>query len=456
MAALALSISIILYTLLLPSINEMIGKPLPISYITDKTLLVILISIFALVVITGSVYPIFYSIRSSALTGLKGFSSLSNNRLRKVLTIGQLTFTAGLVFFTLTVNNQVSFLRNKDFGFSSNNIVMMSLPKEVSIGNGLTTLTNNLRKDNLIDEVSLINELSYPGSERIGYQLGWIYNNDNKIEANFNVYEVDSLFTKLLEMNFLAGSSFVSQSNEKFKEAIVNNAFVKMAGFDVPASIVGETIHAFDDKIKIVGVVSDFNYQDFQQTVKPLIMIPINLSSDGNKKLLFKLKNPNDLETIENQYLKLLSQSSFEYTFLDDRVNKMFEQEKTTGQITQVFSFVAILLATIGLYSLSTLILSQRTKEIGVRKILGISSGSLTILLSKEFFVLFAISFGVAIPLAWVESQHWLADYAFRTDLKISTIGLSGLIVLTILILGIVTNIFRSAKINPVDLLKNE
>jgi putative ABC transport system permease protein len=412
LAVLVLTISMALYVFLLPSINQMTGKSLPILYATNSYPLGILFSIFLAVVISGSFYPVYYSLRNTTLKGLKGFSSLGNNRLRKVLTVGQLTFTAGLVFFTLTVHNQVSFLRNKDFGFSSNNIVMVSLPKEVSTSNGLTTFTDNLR-DNTISEFSLINELSFPGSERLGYQLGWIFNNENRIEANFNLYEVDSLFAKLLEIDFLAGGSFTTQPSETAKEAVVNHAFVKMAGFDNPQSIVGETIYAFDDKIKIAGVVSDFNYQDFQQSVKPLVMLPITSSSSDSKKLLIKLNSPNDLTNIENIYLKLLSQDALEYTFLDVRVKKMFEQEKTTGQITQVFSVLAILLATIGLYSLSNLVLVQRTKEIGVRKILGISQGSLTILLSKEFFILFVISFGVAIPIAWTKSQHCLQQPLF-------------------------------------------
>jgi putative ABC transport system permease protein len=333
---------------------------------------------------------------------------------------------------------------------------MVSLPKELSSGNNLKTFTDYLQKDNSTKDFSLINELSYPGSERLGYQLGWIYNNDNRIEANFNLFEVDSLFSGLLEINFIAGASFATQQNELIKQAIVNHAFVKMANFDNARSIIGETIHAFDEKIRIVGVVSDFNYQGFQQSIKPLVMLPINSTSNDSKKVLIKLNKPEDLKNIESTYSKLSTMDALEYTFLDDRVKKMFEQETTTGRVTQAFSLLAILLATIGLYSLSNLILLQRTKEIGVRKILGISQSSLTILLSREFLLLFLMSFAVAIPFAWDRSQYWLSDYAFRTDLRISTIGLSGLIIVLILVMGILTNIIRSTRINPVDLLKNE
>ncbi|HAY34254.1 MAG TPA: hypothetical protein DCY06_08955 [Bacteroidetes bacterium] len=455
-AALVILISITLYAILLPFTQEMTGKSLTFSHLADNTTLVILLTIFLVIVISGSFYPVFYSFQNSTIIGLKGFSSLGNNRLRKFLTVGQLIFTAGLVFFTLTVHNQVSFLRNRDFGFNSNNIVMVSLSKEHSSGNNLKTLTDHLQKDNSMNDFSIINELSYPGSERLGYQLGWIYNNNNRIEANFNLFEVDSIFSELLGIKFLAGGSFITGQNETIKQAIVNHAFVKMARFDNARSIIGETIHAFDEQIRIVGVVSDFNYQGFQQSIKPLVMLPINSTSNDGKKVLIKLNRPEDLKNIESTYSKLSTMDALEYTFLDDRVKNMFEQEATTGRVTQAFSLLAILLATIGLYSLSNLILLQRTKEIGVRKILGISQSSLTILLSREFLLLFLISFAVAIPIAWDRSQHWLSDYAFRTDLRISTIGLSGLIIALILVMGILTNIIRSTKINPVDLLRNE
>ncbi len=455
-ALIVLISSLALCAILLPSVNEMTGKTLSLSMLTESTSFIILCLIFLLIVVSGSFYPIFYSFRNTTLKGLKGFSSLGNNRLRKILTIGQLTFTAGLVFFTLTVHNQVSFLQNKDFGFRSNNVIMVSLPNEGSTETSLKIFTNNLLRDNSTSEFSVINELSYPGSERLGYQLGWIFNNENRVEANFNVYEVDSLFTKLLRINFLAGTSFNTQPSESFKQAIVNFAFVKMAGFNNPKSIIGETIYAFDEKLRIIGVVSDFNYQGFQQSVKPLVMLPLSMSSFDNKKLLIRLNSSNDLANIEKAYAGLSTMDALDYTFLDDSVKEMFEQETTTGEITQVFSLLAIILATIGLYSLSNLILLQRTKEIGVRKILGISQRSLAILLSKEFFVLFVISFAVAIPFAWSRSEHWLADYAFRAELRASTIGLSAFIILTILVSGIVINIVRSALINPVDLLKNE
>jgi putative ABC transport system permease protein len=455
-AVLVILISIALYTILLPFTQEITGKSLTLSHLNDTTTLVILATIFLIVVISGSFYPVFYSFRNSTLTGLKGFSSLGNNRLRKFLTVGQLTFTAGLVFFTLTVHNQVSFLRNRDYGFNSDNIVMVSLPKELSSGNNLRTFTDYLQKDRPTNDFSIISELSYPGSERLGYQLGWIYNNDNRIEANFNLFEVDSIFSELLGIKFLAGGNFAPQQNEIIKQAVVNQTFVKMARFDNVRNIIGETIYAFDEKIRIVGVVSDFNYQGFQQSIKPLVMLPINSTSNDSKKVLIKLKRPEDLKNIEGIYSKLSTMDALEYTFLDERVKKMFEQETTTGRVTLTFSLLAILLATIGLYSLSNLILLQRTKEIGVRKILGISQSSLTILLSREFLFLFLISFAVAVPFAWDRSQYWLSDYAFRTDLRISTIGLSGLIIAVILILGIVTNIIRSTRINPVDLLKNE
>lgn len=455
-AILTLFISIALFMSFLPTVNLIIDKNLSFLNLLDSNALFILLTVFLLIVFAGNFYPLFYSLKNSTVEGLRGFSNLGNNGLRKILIAGQLTFTTGLVFFAITVHNQINFLKSRDLGFSGNKIIMIPIPEDISGGSQLTGFINDLQKDNSIKDVSLISELSYPGSERLGYQLGWIYNNENRIEATFNQYEVDSMFTNVLDMKFLAGNNFTNQTSGSPQQAIVNQAFVNMAGFKNPENIIGETIHAFDDEIKITGVVADFNYQDFQQTVRPLVIVPIDPTSLESKKTLVGLNSLAGLESIENSYQRLASQQPFEYSFLDERVEKMFEQEQTTGRITEIFSMLAILLAAVGLHSLSSLILTQRTKEIGIRKILGITQGALMALVSKEFLVLSLIAFGISIPVAWTLSQIWLSDYAFKIDIRIITIGVTGLIVLTILIVGILTNVLRSTRINPVDLIRSE
>lgn len=455
-ASLAFLLAAVLFVSLLPFINLIVDKNLSILSVLNSHALFVLISVFFLIFLAGNFYPVFYSLKNTTMQGLRGISNLRNNGLRKVLIAGQLTFTTGLIFFTITVHDQVNFIKNRDLGFNDNQVIIVSLPESIKRESELTSFINELRQGNSIKQVSLINELSFPGSEQLGYQLGWIYNNDNRIEANFNLYEVDSSFTNLLQMKFLTGDNFSDLSNKSDQQAIVNQAFVKMAGYKNPESIIGEIVHAFDDRMKIVGVVADFNYQDSRQAIRPLIMVPINQTSLDAKRILIQLNGLDGLKSVQDAYQNLVSQKPFEYTFLDERVRKMFEQEETTGKITEMFSLLAIVLAGIGLYSLSSLILVQRTKEIGVRKILGITQGSLVALLSREFFILSLIAFLISTPFAWTQSQSWLSDYAFKTDITIMTLGLTGLIILTILIFGILTNILKSAKMNPVDLIKSE
>jgi putative ABC transport system permease protein len=455
-ASLAILLAAVFFLSLLPAINLIVDKNLSVLNLLNSQTLIVLISVFFIVFLAGNFYPVFYSLKNTTMKGLRGFSNIRNNGVRKVLVAGQLTFTTGLIFFTITVHDQINFIKNRDLGFNDNQVIMVSLPENINGSSELTSFINELRQNNSVKNVSLINELSFPGSERIGYQLGWIYNGDNRIEANFNLYEVDSVYTHLLHMKLLTGDNFSDLSNKSHQQAIVNQAFVKMAGYKSPESIVGETVHAFDDKIEIVGVVTDFNYQDSRQAIRPLVMVPINQTTLDAKTILIQLNGLGGLKSVQDAYQNLASQKPFEYTFLDERVGKMFEQEETTGQITEMFSLLAIILAGIGLYSLSSLILVQRTKEIGVRKILGITQGALVALLSKEFLILALIAFLISIPFAWTQSQSWLSDYAFKTDITIVTLGLTGLIILTILTFGILTNILKSAKMNPVDLIKSE
>jgi putative ABC transport system permease protein len=454
--SLAFLLAAVFFVSLLPAINLIVDKNLSVLSLLNSQALIVLISVFFLIFVAGNFYPVFYSLKNTTMQGLRGFSNLRNNGLRKVLVAGQLTFTTGLIFFTITVHDQINFLKKRNLGFNDNQVIMVSLPENINGGSGLSSFINELRQNHSIKNVSLINELSFPGSEQLGYQLGWIFNGNNRIEANYNLYEVDSVFTHLLHMKLLTGDNFSDLSNKSNQQAIVNQAFVKMAGYKNPESIVGETVHAFDDKMKIVGVVADFNYQDSRQEIRPLVMVQINQTTLDAKRILIQLNGLDGLKSVQDAYENLVPQKPFEYTFLDERVKKMFEQEETTGQVTEMFSLLAIVLAGIGLYSLSNLILVQRTKEIGVRKILGIAQGSLVALLSKEFLILFLIAFLISIPFAWTQSQSWLSDYAFKTDITIMTLALTGLIILTILIFGILANIWKSAKMNPVDLIKSE
>ena len=439
----------------IPTIDLLANNGLDFYALYDPAILLIMVSFMFALCLLSLLYPAIYLLHIQASQGLKGRAKYNSTFFRRVLIGLQFFFTSVMVFFTLIVYYQMQFLENKNLGFNGRQVMVIDIPA-LSVGQGqISTLKSELEKQSTIDYVSVVGAKAYPGNRQADYQLGWMHHQAKRVEANFNVFDVDEHFIDVLQIKLIAGNDFRKTTGHDFIQAIVNEAFIKMAGFASAQQALGEVIYEFDTQAEIVGVVNNFHYEGVQQAIKPLVLHYSGTYSRANK-LLVEANSNESIATIEEVMQQIIPETGLYYTFLDEQFAKLYEQEKTIGSMTNIFSIISIILACFGLHTLSSLILQQRTKEIGIRKILGAGIASVSLLLSKEFFGLALLSFVLAMPFAWHQSQVWLQEFAYRIPIEWFVFFFSALIIISVTMFGIVWNIAKGVTINPTECLKSD
>ncbi|WKN45610.1 ABC transporter permease [Tunicatimonas pelagia] len=450
--------SILLFTLSVPLIDLFAGNGLGIHSLYNTPILLLIFGFIVVITLLSLLYPIVYLINLQVSHGLKGTAKFSGHLLRRAIIGAQFFFTSAMVFFTLVVYYQMQFLEEKNLGFDGEQVMVVDIPARTVSADKVKTLKSEIANKSTINRVSVVGAKAYPGNGQPDYQLGWLYRQNKRVEANFNVFEVDEDFIHALQIQLVAGKEFTEKSanNSSSTQALVNEAFVNMAGFSSAEQAIGKVIHEFDTKAQIVGVVKNFHYQGIQQTIEPLALHYSDAYSYGGQKLLIRTANREGIADAEHTVQQVAPDIEFDFVFLDEQFAILYQQEKTIGKIVSAFSIVSILLACIGLYTLSSLILQQRTKEIGIRKVLGAGITSISLLLSREFLWIASIAFILALPVAWYQGTLWLQEFAYRISLGWFISIFSGLIIMSIMILGIALNIIKGSMINPSLCLKDD
>lgn len=452
-------ISLMLFIVFIPFVNTLTNNAVGVSSLLNIRLL-ILISVMVMAITSIAIlYPITFLIGNKAGHIMSGAITFKGSTtFRRSLLGVQFLCTTLLVFFSLTVYYQIQFLEGKDLGFDTNKVVVVDVPEAVMGDTKAAVFKNNLNKLSAVSDVSIVSRNSDPGNLNCNYQLGWIFQNDEKIEANFNFFEVDKDFATLLDIKFLEGADFIKSTSKsiRHKQVLVNESFIQHLGFKSPKNAVGQLVYAFDDEYEIIGVVKNFHFEGIQKSIQPLVISNNTRFGYDAKRVLVKLNSAEGLTTIRAQFLNLNPNTLFDYKFIDEQFARLFHQERTIGKMTTVFCLISVLLAGIGLYSISSLTLEQRAKEIGIRKVLGAGLNSITILLGKEFLILVLASFAIAMPFAWHLANLWLGQFAYRIDVGWFIFITSMLIVCIVTISGICLSLIKGNNINPADMLRAE
>ncbi|MDY6868131.1 MAG: ABC transporter permease, partial [Chloroflexota bacterium] len=303
-------------------------------------------------------------------------------------------------------------------------------------------------------------------------QNGWAnvdFRDSNGKKYQFNINFVDPHYLELMNINIVEGRSFSEENPSDSRRAIiVNKALIEEFGIQNP---IGERLPGqnFEDH-EIIGVTENFNYSSLKNEVEPLaISIDPNVLLSGLENLNFgsapvpritlKLASgniPTTMDGIESAWSRVAPEQPFSYTFLDDAIDNQYRQEERLSQIVFFGSTFAVIIACLGLLGLAALMVTRRTKEIGVRKVLGASSLGIILLVNKEFTKLVAVSFLFATPIIWYSSSEWLQNFAYRIDLGISAFLFSGLITLTIAWITVSWQSIKATLIDPVESLRGE
>lgn len=411
------------------------------------------ISIFVITLIAGG-YPALILSKLSTLRALKGKLDFGKNRLRNGLIVLQFVIAIILISGTLVLHGQIEFLRNKDLGYNKEQVVSIPL---------------NGRKDSyavlelLRDELSQApGVLSVSGSDsNLGLgkdgsitssAMGFDYKGRGLIT---NALTVDYDYAKTLDIELLEGRMFDKKYSTDSLSLVINESMAKQFGEDDPLSI---RIN-MDDSVtySVVGVIKDYYFQDVKRDVKPLTLF---LNRNWDLYYAYVKIAPDNaaqsFDAIKAAWEKIEPQADFLGSFLDENVDRTFKREKTLATIITSGSILGIILSCLGLFAISMLVVAQRTKEIGVRKVVGASISSVALLLTKDFLKLVGLAFIIATPISWYFLNEWLQDYASHVSLSPLFFVAAGLTATLIAFITVGSRTVKAASANPVKSLRDE
>ncbi|MDQ3290969.1 MAG: ABC transporter permease, partial [Bacteroidota bacterium] len=447
-ALLAVLFSLVLVTILLPAFNQLTGKVITIDYSNPLFLL----SLAAITVLTGLIsgsYPAFFLSSLEPVKVLKGNLKFGFKSLlfRKGLVVFQFTLSLILIVGTVVIYRQINYIQNRNLGFDRENVISIELEGDLSKNikafktevlqtPGIKWVTTT--SDHPMSIYNSSGDLQWPGKSE---------KEASSISGTF----VDYDYFETMNIRMKEGRAFSRDFATDSSAYIINEAAADMMSMKNP---VGQTVSFWKGKGKIIGVTKNFHSQSLHEPIKPLILL---LEPRNASVILVRTepgKTKEALASLEKATRKFNPGFPFEYHFLDEIFEEQYRSEMTIGKLINCFAGLAIFISCLGLFGLALFTAEQRTKEIGVRKVLGASVANIVALLSKDFLKLVLLANVIAWPLAWWAMNRWLQNFAFRADLGWWIFALAGVATLFIALLTVSFQAVRSAVANPVNSLR--
>jgi ABC-type antimicrobial peptide transport system permease subunit len=454
------SLAAIIALLLVNPVLSFLRSYLPagvVLHFTMQTGIFLLITLLVITVLAG-----FYPARvlSSYLPALslKGPAIPATDgklNLRKALIIFQFTISVIFITSTIVITNQINFMYYKDKGFRTDAVIMIE-----NWGDRSGKMKVLLEK---IKQVPGVEKAILQGTAPMGFAENeghFIYKGKEERAMQVAIKTGDENFVPFYQMKLVAGRNMAH--GDSLHEFLINETYSRMLGFTKPAEALGQFLYGGDNKpVPIVGVVADFHMGSFHTAIKPVVIahmpeletsIAVSLATDG--------KNSTGKKTIlgqlEKQWKQVYPESGFNYNFLDDSIKWLFEKEEQTAKLMKAATMIALLISCMGLFGLVMFISERRTKEIGVRKVLGASVADITFLLIRDFVLLILISLLIAFPAAWWLMNQWLDDFTYRTGIGAGVFIFAASTLLLVTLLTTSYQVIKAAFVNPVRSLRTE
>ncbi|MDQ3549972.1 MAG: ABC transporter permease, partial [Bacteroidota bacterium] len=451
--------------LIIPYLNAFTEKNISFNLFTNPLLLLLVIAAAVAIGIFAGIYP------ALVLSGFKPIKVLKSNKavgenvstgwLRQGLVVVQFALSALLIISSIIVYRQIKFLNTKDLGFNKEQLVYFQTRGDVNTQ--LDAFKSELLRSSNI--VSVTSGYGLPGDQFAGESIILPGREENKNQPT-NLFIGDHDYVKTLGLNLIAGRDFSKEMSTDVDEAfIINETAVKEFGFGTPEDALGQPIHWEKwnpDSLnpikqgKVIGVVQDFHYKSLHEKVTPSV---IQIYPSVLYKVAVRLKTAdvqNTIAYINETWNKFSPQYPLDYKFMDETYEQMYKSENKLSSILWIFTFMAIVVGCMGLFALAAFTAEQRTKEIGIRKILGASVLNIVGLLSKNFLTLVFIASLIAFPVAWWAMNNWLEDFPYRVSISWWVFGITAVVAVIIALLTISFQAIKAATANPVKSLRTD
>jgi len=450
----ALGLSFIVLALLLPQFNLLAGKTYELSILKSPVVVLSSIAIILVVGILGGSYPAFYLSRFLPTAVLKGdvTKGSSGSAFRKVLVVAQFLISVSMIISTLVVYKQLNYLKTKDQGYDQRNILSLGLTSRPMV------LSYPSFKQKLLENPSVkgVCSTNTPVGVGSGKFIFSLESDEGMVQKGVNFAVVDHDFVETLGIKMVKGRDFQADiPGDTLTGVIVNQTLANRMKWADP---IGKRVDLGDGsrlKAKVIGLMQDYHQTGMYNEIESLML----LYRPSNRVIYIKLADSNMKETIkfiENTWKDMYPEAPFEYEFLSDTFGNQFEADEKRGFIFTLFTVLAIVIACLGLFGLASYTVERRTKEIGIRKVVGASEATIVSLISKEFLVLISISIALAIPLSIYFMSSWLKNYVYRTEMGVLVFVLAAAITIAITFITISFKAYRAALMNPTESLRIE
>lgn len=442
----------------LPWLNQLSGQQLSMKILLRSDVIIPMLAVPFVVGILSGIYPALFMSSFRPVLVLKGLFKVGGNTIsfRKILVTTQFAISIILIISTITVFKQMRYMQQKELGFDKNHIV--NLPYSSALNDRFNAFRTELLSNTYIKNAGRSSRI--PTGRLLDANGARIKRSDTLEPANADIKFVsaDQDFIPTYGVKIVSGRGFSRDFSTDTGAFLINEAAVKVLGFKSNDEVLGKDFGYGSRTGKIIGVFNDFHFESMHQKIVPLVLlVPRSENRYGNISIKISGSNiPSALSHIEKTWAKFLPETPYQYNFLDENFERLYQSEERQKAIFTVFACIAIFIACLGLFGLSAFAISQRIKEIGIRKVLGADVSTIVALLSKDFLKLVLLAAIIAFPIAWYAMDSWLQDFAYRINIPWWIFVVAGIIAAIIAFVTISFQAIKAAVANPVKSLRSE
>lgn len=455
LASLVIAIALVSIVISLPSFSQLIGRQITADFLGNRILLFGSVGLAVFIGLLSGLYPAIVMPFIPTIKALKGLyrNKKSGLTLRKALIGLQFAISIFVVVCTLFMRQQISFVRNQDLGFNKDNVLILPI-QDTLVEKQINGIKSELLQHNNIQSATTASNVMGMG---VGGSVMWAESETGMKQQAFNIVWIGEDYLKTMEIPLLKGRTFQTGPDADLDNIVIcNEAAAKLMGWgDDP---IGKKVKWFHGKTEgqVVGLVKDFNFSSLHNKIEPLLFMK-SRKEGGFLHLKVAGSNlPETIDWIREKWATYDSNHPFEYFFMDARFNEQYKADEVQYRLLSVLTYVCVFISLLGLLGLSAFNATQRTKEIGIRKVHGASTPRIIYLLFKDVMYLIVIASVVVVAPAWFVISRWLSNFAYQTDLDYTTFGLAAVCALVLAFITVAFHSWKTVLANPVDALKYE